>query len=315
MSNDYTITGLHTTYDPCVLDEEALEHLDRVAMEILEVIDEENRIKLEEARIETSATWPESTLDDIDRRIHRIHGDKFTSKKVLSVKINDHKSVKVSSFEDARSHTDILSVTPISFDYKIEGAVTTASVEVTPSWLQISVYPRDSIEADRVFGKLVAWAKSKEPGLKIKTWRSLSDGAVPLFFLSLFIVVLLSWEIQTVAPEKDSLIAAAGVLLTNGLAQEEAMEALEIMLKLETGNYDQGSQKFVVKPAFYVFMVFLAIVSFLISLKPKNIIGLGKGRASVNKFKYVKNILFISVPTLMLSVFVYPWLTKLLGMG
>lgn len=303
--NNYIISGHEYIYGPIIVTEENLKTLDSIADELCEIINKENFSEYN--KLQFKSEFSKLKDEEKNKKIKDIYGDSFETKRELAIDFNQHKSVSVESFSHAKSHTDIINISPLGFSLKIKGKLTEASLSLSDYRLSVSVYPKNSATAERAFGLLLAWASDLKPKWYIRAWKTLNP--MQWWFAFIFISILFSSTSKTtyIDSEKILLKDQATLILKDGLTPDENLKALEIMLKLETENYKPETKKLTIDPPFYVISGFVIFIAILLSFPPKTAISLGRGRKTVKRIQFIEKVIFFTIPLMILTGFIIPY--------
>lgn len=162
------------------------------------------------------------------------------------------------------------------------------------------LHTRLKIDDDNIAGdinyELNQWIRKNRPNLVLQKWSSWFPFALFMVF-----ALLLIFSSAFIEKDKDAykneLRNQAEQILIDGLSKEETQNAVEIMLKLETGfvpqNYTAKSTKN--SMLFNIWIVFL-IIAIILLIKPKTIIGLGKNKWKASFFKKWIYFVFVFIP-------------------
>lgn len=314
MASNYVISGRKYLSGPIILAEKDLESLDDVINQVTKIIDEDTKRSYREDCQNYVSEPRHSERDETDlvNLFKERYENEYVTKKELLLNISEHKSVRIESFSNAKFHTDVIGIQPLGFALDVEGQATKASLSLSESGLTVSVYPKDSETSERVFGLLLSWATDNKTKWYRHAW-SLANPA-HWWLAAILIAVLATTMTSTtyVESEKAVLIDTAKLLLADGLTERESIKALEILLTLNTGNFKPIVIKKEIKPAFYLYLCFILLISILLSFKPKTAIALGNGRKVVARILRIEKLLFNSIPLMVLTGLIFPYLRSLL---
>ena len=159
---------------------------------------------------------------------------------------------------------------------------------------------RLKIDDDNIAGdinyELNKWIRKNRPNLVLQKWSSWFPYA--LFPVLFFLLILSSEFIKTDKDAyKNELRNQAEQILIDGLSKEETQNAVEIMLKLETGfvpqNYTAKPEK---NSMLFNIGIVILLITIMLLIKPKTIIGLGKNKWKAWFFKKWIYFVFVFIP-------------------
>lgn len=292
---------------PIIIDEKRLAELDTIILKVkaLVVSETEDKVDAEIKKELEDNNHPEDE-ENIKARIKRYYKNEFS----LSIKIDEHRSVFVGSFDEAASNANVINSNPEGFDLEING-VTSVDLTLSNS-LYLRIFPNDSQVAYKIFGLFLPWIDGVKPPLH----RAFLNMIFPMqwfLLLSIIMLLFLSWGFKSVPTNEISLIhLSAQEILKDGVSQAETSEALEVLLELELKKNDR-EKKFVNPPKlFWAISFFLLIICILSSAKPITALSLGVGRKKVKRILFFEKALLVSFPLLILTGMIFPFINSFL---
>ena len=201
----------------------------------------------------------------------------------------------------------------IEISLRINQIEATVSIGGNSNWqknrLQIRVSPEASSEAHELFGALRQWAKTYQSPLWQRLWAS-ADNFHWVAFVILLLVIGPSVLNSGLDSRKASVVAKAQALLVDGLQPGEQTEALEILLRLQTGLMPEIEKSI---PAWFKVLfwggLFVAVV---LTIRPKVVLGLGRGADEIKRWRLWLRFVGVTVPGLVFTSFIWPHIEKLI---
>jgi hypothetical protein len=180
--------------------------------------------------------------------------------------------------------------------------------------LSISVTPSDNDTAQEAFGRLQNWAVEKKPPRWQQAWMRMKDFAGGTLFLWILLWLFLFGEMVGRAAKRD-LRAEARQLVSSGVTQANANRAIELLLAIES-DYVSPTQERTRRPSRVLWAYFVSGLIILVGLRfcPTLGIGLWQGRQSVTRWRIWLRIIGISIPGLILTAIVVPWILHWSGL-
>ena len=294
--NEITIQG------PWILQESELDELGNV----IEVIDS----KLEDALYLVIENEAKENFDEFKKYDEEISLDTAKQKIVESYPFNKKESEAVLISKNRKKLVDdslisLLKDKNLNEFYPSELLVNIRKgpIEFT---LDISskydgeLHTRLKIDDDTIAGdinyELNQWIRKNRPNLVLQKWSSWFPYALFMAFCFLVIFSGVFFETDKDA-YKNELRNQAEQILIDGLSKEETQNAVEIMLKLQTGFVPQNYTAKHTKNSmlFNIWIVFL-LIAIILLIKPKTIIGLGKNKWKASFLKKWIYFVFIFIP-------------------
>ncbi|MGD0283940.1 MAG: hypothetical protein ABSB95_16535 [Dissulfurispiraceae bacterium] len=228
----------------------------------------------------------------------------------VTIKCKSGKTIKGSSFEQIASDPDVEKEYPENAKVEIRNAEIQLSLELFDDnffsyRFEITCSPRNQAFSHRVVKLIKDWAESKRKYvLWYKYWHYIILASFTLFFM--WLALAQSAFIET-SSGKVILIQKAHDLSKQGIDSTNQSQAIDILLRLMTGNYE-GS-KIVGIHTWFKIMPIIFIGLFLLGiLCPKPVLGIGRGRRKILLYKFIRWFFYGFV-----VIWVYAILSSALG--
>lgn len=180
--------------------------------------------------------------------------------------------------------------------------------------LSIQVEPNNSEVAQSLFGALNNWASDVQAPKWQQRWlsgRSYLRFALVVWLLVGFILgPLLGWSI---AGEYASTIEARR-LLSQGINANNQQRAIELILAIESGYY-AGERRSRPGPRYWSYATLGALCLVCASICPRICIGAWRGKRQVERWRDWIKAVRITIPGLVASSLVLPWVLHILGLN
>jgi hypothetical protein len=319
---------------PWILDAKNLEDLDRLADSCWNSMCEKRAALIESAL----ANWKEKRLTSEpvlkktgeleDERQEREHLEKMYPFEVKSRKIvvylSGGRSAEGQIFGELTALASVHEEIPRGFDLSMEVARSKLNVRVEPDYsgaleLRISTSSNEDPYAQELFGKLQNWATEIQPKRWLHWWltlRPLSYILSGLTLLAMWAAFLISINPITVAdPGPGPLHRQAWDLLKEGITQANEAKAIGILLAMESdyGASPVKTTRRTIRFQVWIYLGLALIVSAAFRVAPKGAIGLWDGRRKVARQRKWIRIVSVSIPSLVLTSILIPWLVRLAG--
>lgn len=294
--NEITIQG------PWILQESELDELGNV----IEVIDS----KLEDALYLVIENEAKENFDEFKKYDEEISLDTAKQKIVDSYPFNKKESKAVLISKNRKKIIDDSLISLLKDKNLNEFCPSELSIEIEKGPIEFTLdlsskydgelHTRLKVDDDNIAGdinyELNQWIRKNRPNLVLQKWSSWFP-----FALFMALGCLMIFSAAFIETDKDAykneLRNQAEQILIDGLSKEETQNAVEIILKLETGfvpqNYTAKSTK--KSMLFNIWIVFL-LIAIILLIKPKTIIGLGKNKWKASFFKKWIYFVFAFIP-------------------
>lgn len=314
---------------PWLLDDESLLQLDAIVDEEFQrlesrrkaLIEEEARKKVQE-RIESGfiKKGTEKEKEYLEIYINDPSYSLALSNRQVSLLLKNKVTYTTDKFTSALRDNALLDEIVTGFSVDIESSDIRCKV-YTKNWsneLAVNVSPETNNEAREIFVSLRNWAEKNTSSYWKQLWGKID---FPLFFVWLMVIfigfMLWSMSISSTAVTSDAKLRAHD-LLDSGITQQNSLEAIELLLIIQTG-YDPSARAVVREIPTWLMIVFWSglILNILLSFKPKTpILGIGKGRSLILKWRFWQRLVGVTIPGLIFSSFLWPifveWFSKLI---
>ncbi len=229
---------------------------------------------------------------------------------VVSVTCKSGKTIKGGSFEQVITSPEMQHEKPIRTAVEIRYAGITLSValfshSILDPEVQIDCSPRNQAFAHRVVKSITDWAESKR---KYVLW-----SRVRWFLPFAGFMLLVTWMftaplgLVAVSSGKATLVQKAYDLSRQGISSTNQGEAIDILLRLTTNNYEGA--KVVGVRGWWLTLLPLAVGTLLCGLLcPRSVVGIGRGYRMLAWYRLVGRYLYI-----IFGVLIFAILTSALG--
>ena len=229
---------------------------------------------------------------------------------VVSVSCKSGTTIKGSTFEQIIASPEIQNEKPIRATVELRFADITVSVALfshsfpNPE-VQINCSPRNQAFAHRVVKSIIDWAESKQ---KYVLW-----SRVRWFLPFVGFMLLVTWMFTAplgfvvVSSGKAALVQKAYDLSRQGISGTNQAEAIDILLRLTTNNYE--GDKVVGVRGWWLTLLPLAVGTLLFGLLcPRSVVGIGRGCRTLAWYRLAGRCLYV-----VFAVLVFAILTSALG--
>jgi ABC-type Fe3+ transport system permease subunit len=173
--------------------------------------------------------------------------------------------------------------------------------------LRLTTSPESSQHARELFVTLRNWAVTHQPPLWQRLWGHLYGVH---WFIWLSILVGVMPFLPSASEGVEHLVRSqAQELLRDGLSQEEVLRAVELLL-ISTAKW-APNVKPIALPAWYKVVLFGGLAaSVMLSIRPKVIVGVGRGRQVLDRWRWWMKFVGVTIPGLLFGSFIWPWLSE-----
>jgi hypothetical protein len=304
---------------PWLLETEALEQLHKI-LDSAWLTYQETKLALIEQTVVAAAAQEARkrgrTVDDEWMREQRLlEMRRYSSdKRRVRVDLGGSKSITTETVSQAIAELAVTNELPAAMDISLQMKTIEASVSVGGSriWrsdsLRIRVSPESNQEARELFGALRQWAKTYQPPIWQQVWpiEPFYHWMVWIFLVYIgFIFLPSSSDVG-----KAQLSAKARELLADGLQPGEQTEALEILLRLQTGTVPNITIGF---PGWFkVFFWAGLLIALILTIRPKVVLGMGRGTDAIKRWRLWLRFVGVTVPGVIFTSFVWPFIETLI---
>jgi hypothetical protein len=277
---------------PWLLDVEALRDLDAVIDEAWD--------RLEQRRL--------SKVKHLNQEDAYVPYPLKITNKELTIYTGKDKTYITDSFDTALGDLKLLEQVPVGFDWKIESGEIRCRIRAgmssfgRDSSLVIDVTPSEFSDARELFVSLHQWATFKQPPYWQRLWTRLA-GSLPVIFPLLFSITSFI-RLAIPDPTTQAVKAQAMDLIEQGITESNIHEAVDLLLKLEvdyTVAYSGQSVNW-----FIPVLIIEAVIFIILFIRPRLILGIGKGRAVLKRWRIWLHFVGVTVPALIFSSFLWP---------
>jgi len=308
-------TGLQIE-GPWLLDADALAQLDDVLTDEWkrlqgwqeEILDEEAEAEIQRDREGGYYQGlPEAELLQKKKEVIERKGTRLSNRKEIRIHLLKSRSVLVDSFRDAFKEQALIEEVPIGFEIHIDCGKVRCRVSLDRrSGLSINASPEELSEARELFVVLRQWAMENRAPAWQRIWTRYHGIQWPIWYVILF----LGTTVLDVTATEDAKLMARG-LLDKGISAADVPKAIELLLILQT-KYHPG-QPGMQWPGWYkAIIVFGLIACVCLSIRPKSILGIGRGAERIAWWRRWLKFIGITIPTLIGGTLILPYVEDLI---
>lgn len=317
---------------PWILDTKNIEDLDRLVESCWESMRNKREAlidsavsKWRERRLESGVTPEKVAAAETAVRDELEKGYPLgTQTRKIVVYLSGGRSAEGQTFGElaalALAHEEV----PRGFDLSMEVARSALSLRAEEGYgnglgLSIKVSSNEANYAQEIFGKLQNWATEIRPKRWLQSWLDLQWFLSVLVVLNLMVIgFALAYSMvprPVDEPGPGPIHQQAWDLIKGGVTQANESKAIEILLALES---DYGAVPMKTRRAFlglriWMYIGLSLIVSAAFKFAPKGAIGLWGGRQKVTRQRRWIKTVSVSIPSLVLTCVLIPWLMSLAG--
>jgi len=289
-------------HGPWILEESELDELGNV----IEIIES----KMQEALDFAVEKGVKERFDELKSYDKDISIDKVKQKIIERYPFNENESKAVLISKDKKKIVDdsliallkdknLSEFRPSELFVKITKGPIEFQLEITSKYdgeLETRLKINEDNLASDINYELNKWIRKHRPNLALQKWSSWFP-FVLIPILSLLILISMFFIQLDTDAYKTELHNQANQILIDGFSNDETKKAVEIILKLETGFLPQDYKAKPEKNSMIVnIWIFILLVTVILLIKPKTIIGLGKNKWKVWFFKKWIYCVFIFIP-------------------
>ncbi len=198
---------------------------------------------------------------------------------------------KARSFEEIADDPLIVNEHPTHAFCTYSNAGISLKVELLtgyPQGISIAVSPADTALSTKMLQQFTSWAETKR---RVELWRRIAGPLIVLgLAFSFWLLLTLPFGVLRTVSERPSVVAQAHQLLEEGVDAAKSVEAIELLLRLETRHYVER-QEFYFSTWWLAGLVVCIGAILATLLRPRSTIGLGK---SVQKLKFYLGVAKLS---------------------
>jgi hypothetical protein len=300
------VTILHSTQKswngPWLLDGVSIKELDNIISTYWEKLERRRKSLLEKDIKERYKSYKKiygNTLPDHIKETLELHTSEssfaLTDKQFNIILSRDHaRFFPCESFGTAFRERALLDEIPCGFAvYLTSGDVTCKLfVDYDTNKLEVEIKPNDVAESRELFTDVYTWVDrhSQTPIQRFFEWLSRRKWFLIVPYTSTMFLLFVQAQDRTMENLRDKAID----FLQTGISQSNVIEAVDILLRIETQSVTPQPMHF---PTWFWFslggLTYLVLALFL---QPRVILGIGKGTRRIKLWKWWQGILLITIP-------------------
>ena len=306
-----------TLEGPWLLDANALKTLDAILSkhwdllesrrnQLLDLTVDDEYKKYEKQFINLSSDDVREKLE-VFRRVHPIYSVNY-----FQIYIHYKKSrYFCESFESAFRERSLLDSSPTGFAIEFDSADIKCKVDLDEgNGLSINVTPEEYLESQNLFLDVYQWATGQRAPYWQRLWRRIADrGFIP--YLAAIILLGVVFLIMNFTQNNSDILQAqetAQDLIDKGIDNSNVSEVLRLLLQMQV--LGQTTIKF---PSWFrVILITCAILGLVIPVRPRVVLGIGKGQSYLRLWKLWLTIVGITLPSFAFYNFVLPYIIDLI---
>jgi len=214
-------------------------------------------------------------------------------------------TLKTSSFKDSLRDPSTSEEIPVGFKVELSSAEIRLklSSSLWDDGLKLNVSPSDIREARELLVTIKQWMKDNAAPLWQRIWSQIAG----IHWMGFFLFIYVAGTFFSTSPAERETKNLARQLLEDGISSSNIDEAIQYLLALEL-DYYPGISAAEPAPWFpFVFWSLLAL-SIIASFKPKVLLGIGKGKVIVQRWKWWLRFIGVSIPTFLVGSVLVPML-------
>lgn len=232
-------------------------------------------------------------------------------KKEINLDLREGKTFISDSLSHALKDPALTNENPKGLTIQLSSGISSVNLS-----LEVFFRPKSSIRVSperedlskEIFVELREWAHK----VRVPLWqRILNSIGGFLFYAWLFSMLLATTFIgkpDDIAVEQSR--KEAHQLLVDGISQDEVPKAIEVLLKIESKYATKQAE--VTLPLWFKLAFWVGLViSLMLYIRPKLVIGIGKGVAKINLWRGWLRFISITVPTLIFTSVLWPYIIGL----
>lgn len=285
---------------PWLLDINKLEELSQIINLIEKKLQEDLDIQVDyEAALEyNNLKEQKNDLNYYREKIKKLYPYKHEQNRVI-LETKEGKRIEDNSLLSLLKDSKVNDYTPNKLEVFIEKGNCRFSLSLTTTFDgELETRTRVSEESIRsdINYELNKWFEGYRPKRIDNMWFKLSTIYIAPVVLGFVIGVTETLNNDPREGYKKVLRSEVESLLKDGLNESEIKRSLEIILQVETGYVPTNTNY----PS-YSFFMYACVIGFVLSiilfLSPKTVIGVGKSRNKVKLYRIIKRILYVIIPT------------------
>lgn len=219
----------------------------------------------------------------------------------------DHK-LAVSTFQEAAQHPEMAKQGAQGFELSLQRADVKLSVSLNNRWsnrLEVTAEPPALDDARDLFGAVYNWSRGVEPPLWQKVWAGADFVVWALWMIYMFLVLSIAASTLQ-ASSKAALKEEAHALIRKGVTPANQAKATELTLAI-VSEYPVPAERSRLSGRWWCIIVIGLLVCIAVSIRPRNVIGLGKGAAKIHRWRLWMRFAGVTVPVTILGSIVWPF--------
>ncbi len=211
------------------------------------------------------------------------------------------------SLTQAMRDPAILGETPLALRLDLECGEVHAEfmVDGYDGNLDINVGPQGNAEAQELYSALRQWAMKWQAPFWQRVWHKHFGLQWGIWIVAILIAI---FSILVISPSpREEARSKVKILLENGISEEEIYKAIELLLILESNVSE--SQLGTIAPSWLKALFWGGLIlCIILSVKPKIVIGIGKGIERLKFWKWWLRSVSVTLPSVLLGTFLWPFL-------
>jgi len=244
------------------------------------------------------------------------------------------RTVKAESFAEAIKQPHVIDEEPLGFRLYVEADEIKASVSltklalatrktITPNQtqtvqltpqLEFNVEPSEKEAAQELFGALQNWAAEFAPSDGLRIWARFRLLFASLLFFWIALVVLFGIFRFPISNDYQD---QAFQILQKGVNEDNQRKAIEVILGIVSKNQSPESKAlFNSRPGkrYWSVGIGVALAFFCLSLCPSVVIGIWKGKRTLDRWRVWIRFILVTVPGVLIVSILIPKLMQMLGL-
>lgn len=304
-----------TLEGPWLLDRRALEELEKVVEGEWQGLNQSLQDKLEqeaEEQLERGINrgYYKNNKKELARIKKEIHADPpywARSEKTLTLGFSDGGSFISDSFNKPLRESTLYEKTATELDYSLKSADIQAGIHCSGKRLRINASPNNAQVARELYVSLRQWADKYRPPIWQRIWVWLDGWQWPIYIVFAFASLLALASVKS--PAKLEIEKLGKSLIDSGINQTNLFTGIKVLLQLQLNYFPSSTTTSTNIPLwFWLIVVGGLVISTVISLHPKTILGIGRGERKIGFWRLWMNLVGITLPSLLFVSIVWPQL-------
>jgi len=209
------------------------------------------------------------------------------------------------SFESAFRERSLFDSIPNGFAIEFNSVDIKCKIDLSEqNGMSINVVPEEVMESQELFLDIYQWTIRHRAPYWQRLWGKIADRGYWPYFAIVVVSSLVLLVINTFSANSEilALQEAAQRLIDQGLSTSNMPQAIELLLKMQI--LDRSTIEF---PGWYTVVVFGSIIlGIILHIRPKIVLGIGKGSNYLRSWKIWQVLVGVTIPTLIFYNFVLP---------